>query len=232
MSVTWSATELAAVNGVIIPTKLSAGQQPIKGPPCTTRQIGKALPCSRCGTTFPRLYQVRAPFHRMHSKERKSWRTVLGWEDPRETNTRVGQIAILQLILTWHSPRTVTPAVTSTVVETAKRARLDKRNGKIAANTTSFNGIIMPSKVLPGLPPNQGNFFEQRQGIFVGNCTICGRGFMKKHQIQYHFSACTKRNGNPFGRSWTDPFEPWTTKDDGSAKLLRWELHNEMFAGT
>ena len=73
---------------------------------------------------------------------------------------------------------------------------------KAAESLAAVDGVVIPSKVLPGESPHQGNWEENEHTVYP--CSICARKFKQKIHVKSHMTACVKRNGNPNGVRWDD----------------------------
>ena len=72
----------------------------------------------------------------------------------------------------------------------------------------AYNGVVTPSKLEPGEAPRIPSWSKGLQPLEVGaECPICGVRFGRRGNLQQHFVACAKKNGNPDGRYWDELLE-------------------------
>ena len=79
-------------------------------------------------------------------------------------------------------------------------ARTKLFNDKLAA----VNGIIIPSKLLPGTLPIKHKSMASPDAHLTMLCPRCKGAFGKRDHVKSHFAACVGRNGNPGGLRWDD----------------------------
>ena len=72
----------------------------------------------------------------------------------------------------------------------------------------AYNGVVTPSKLEPGEAPRVPSWSKGQQPLQVGaECPICGVLFGRRGNLQQHFVACARKNGNPDGRYWDELLE-------------------------
>ena len=72
----------------------------------------------------------------------------------------------------------------------------------------AYNGVVAPSKLEPGEAPRVPSWSKGQQLLEVGaECPICGTRFGRRGNLQQHFVACARKNGNPDGRYWDELLE-------------------------
>lgn len=81
------------------------------------------------------------------------------------------------------------------------------RNARDARRLAAVSGVVIPSKVPPGHLPNQGRWDQNEMKKKIYPCSICGRRFVQRHQVQVHMAPCVERNGNPNGVRWNDAWK-------------------------
>ena len=85
------------------------------------------------------------------------------------------------------------------------------------------SGIVSASQLKPGQSPSKPlEFTKLRSADRVRNiaCPICEGTFVTPYQLQAHFPACVKRNGNPDGLFWDETL-PLKWRRYGKADTVR-----------
>lgn len=191
--------KLAAVNGVVVPSKRAPGEMPL-GPP-ETRSSGK-FPlnylCSICGAAFAQKYHVQSHF--VSCVARNGNPTGAHWNDGLQTPRRRArrtrttkpnsQTNALAPQLS-HSPLTPT-------------SNLSERTKAMHARLDAVNGVVIPSKLAKGELPMGIESHAGADKSLDLFCPLCKSAFGKRDHVRSHFPSCVNRNGNPDGLRWDD----------------------------
>ena len=68
----------------------------------------------------------------------------------------------------------------------------------------AVNGVVIPSKLLPGTLPTKHQSMASPDTPLTMLCPRCKGAFGKRDHVKSHFAACVGRNGNPQGLRWDD----------------------------
>ena len=84
------------------------------------------------------------------------------------------------------------------------RNRDSDRQKRFRTKLDAVNGVVIPSKLLPGQAPV--TIPSHSQGKYPLNrfCPVCGGTFASIGHVRSHFVNCVKRNGNPQGLRYDD----------------------------
>ena len=197
--------KLAAVNGVVITSKIPQGGQTVSR---SGRELRTRFICSICGSVCRDKRDLRNHFvtcvGRNGNPNGACWDDSLNPDDAANKRTENFRNCLGILSLIWYrSNQSSTSLIDSaTALSSEHRAKLDERYRKSEEGLAAVNGIIIPSKLSTGQVLSQGDY--ERNEHQVHPCIICDRKFAMRHQVRSHFIACVKRNGNPTGARWND----------------------------
>ncbi|KAL9133142.1 MAG: hypothetical protein Q9175_005684 [Cornicularia normoerica] len=190
---------LAGVSGVVIPSKRALGEDP------------KICFCSICGTAFTRNVHVQAHF--VACVERNGNPNGVRWDDGvrtrgkgnwRRRSKRMPKDA--RPTLPDRQPNaSASDSSQSTHNPTAK---VSERVKAFNDRLDSVNGVVIPSKLVPGARPTNLRSHAKANTSLTMICPLCKGAFSRKDHVKSHFATCVHRNGNPNGLRWNDGLPP------------------------
>ena len=130
--------------------------------------------------------------------------------------------------LAQHQPVQYPHQVPSPFAPTVEHRGNSKRATAHWSKLKASSGVVSASQLQPGQSPSKPNEFPKlRSADRVRNiaCPVCDGTFVTPYQIQAHFPACVKRNGNPNGLFWDEMLPPkW--RRYGKADAVRSDERN------
>lgn len=189
--------KLAAVNGIVIASKIPQGGQLYKKKPWTARRSdGESktiMICSICSSACRDLRQFRNHF--VTCVGRNGNPNGARWDDHLTSNDAKN----LRPNLTYAALR---GAVAAAARSSEGIPELGEENRSEKEGLAAVNGIVIKYKLSAGQRSSQGIYkMNQRK---VHPCIICDRKFARRHHVRVHFPTCVKQNGNPTGAKWDD----------------------------
>ncbi|CAD6590563.1 MAG: hypothetical protein ASARMPREDX12_004419 [Alectoria sarmentosa] len=208
---------LAKVNGIVIPSKLPEGQQPLRARrTCPINTNAKLDPdrsktCPICGYASSKASNIRPHF--VACVKTNGNPTGAHWDDnfnfvprPRLVKRKFND-----------SDESADTEDSSAPKNTARARRTteqrDKRQRQYYERLAAVNGVIIASKLAPGETPARRNY--EASGNPKHQCPICGGLHNRKYQVQSHFAPCVERNGNPTGARWDDACASTESRSEG-----------------
>ena len=83
------------------------------------------------------------------------------------------------------------------------RARPESDRTRVSkARLNAVNGVIIASKLAPGVLPTVHLSHAKSGTPLTFSCPLCGGRFGRKYHVKSHFPACVDENGNPMGLRW------------------------------
>ncbi|KAF6224543.1 hypothetical protein HO173_013032 [Letharia columbiana] len=196
--------QLARVNGVVIPSKLPEGQQPLKALRTRPRSDGKLdrardKTCPICGHTSTRPEFIRSHF--VACVKTNGNPTGARWDDNLNFMPRP------DLVKRKHndvdeSDNTDSPSSKRTARSPTTKEQRDVRQRQYRERLAAVNGVVIPSRLAPGETPTRRNYEPSANRKY--QCPICGGYYGRKEHVQSHFAVCVETNGNPTGARWDE----------------------------
>ena len=197
---------LAAVNGVVIASKIPPGGQmhrkaPLKGRKWTT------YICAICNGPCRCLRELRNHFVacvcRNGNPNAVCWDDCLTSDDNSSSRRVKFPCYFYMLLLTKRRQSSREAAINRAraVASTMPFADYEERTHSQKARLAAVDGVVIPSRLPAGKSPSCRTSYRSSDR-HVYPCSICGRKFIEKGTLRAHFLACVKRNGNPTGARW------------------------------
>lgn len=171
---------LAEVSGVVIPSKLPVGHEPLITPQdhstATKLDSVRTKTCPICGHAGRDSYNILVHF--VTCVKRDGNPTGAHWDDNLSFKPARNQ-------------------------RTAKQR--SEQSNRYHARLAAVNGVEVPSKLAPGETPVRRNINTSED--YKHPCPICGRLHKSRNHVQSRFAACVETNGNPTGARWDDAWK-------------------------
>lgn len=203
--------KLAAVSGVVTPSKRAPGEMPLKPPDTLTRSNDKhslRCCCPICGAAFTRNYHVQSHF--VTCEARNGNPNGARWNDGLYIPGRGGsghgsEKKAKQTRQTAPDSQTSASASQSSHSSPTSKPKQSERTRIENDKMNAVSGVVIPSKLAEGKSPMM-NVGSYASGHTPRNffCPLCKGAFGKKDHVKSHFPSCVGRNGNPDGLRWDD----------------------------
>ena len=183
--------EFAAINAVMNPSKLAPSECPESGF------------CSRCGAASLKNDHIQAHFckTKIHSSSGAHGEKVLRTEG--KGRGRRGPKGISKNTRrNLANSRVGASASKSSRSSPYLESKISQRTKVFNNRLDAVNGVVIPSKLLPGLLPNKHQSKANADAHLSMFCPRCDGAFAKRDHVKSHFAACVGRNGNPDGLRW------------------------------
>lgn len=86
----------------------------------------------------------------------------------------------------------------------SSKPKMSARTRRFNDRLDAVNGVVIPSKLLPGTLPNKHISKAHADAHLSMFCPRCKGAFAKRDHVKSHFAACVGHNGNPDGLRWDD----------------------------
>ena len=86
----------------------------------------------------------------------------------------------------------------------SSKPKMSDRTKRSNDRLNAVNGVVIPSKLLPGILPNKHISKAHADAHLSMFCPRCKGAFAKRDHVKSHFAACVGHNGNPEGLRWDD----------------------------
>ena len=96
----------------------------------------------------------------------------------------------------------------------SSQPKMSERTKRFNDRLDAVNGVVTPSKLLPGILPDKHKSKAHADAHLSMFCPRCKGGFAKRDHVKSHFATCVGHNGNPEGLRWDDGLPAGKQKSD------------------
>ena len=186
---------LAAVDGVITPSKLAPGEDPKQR--ITDTGGDRRFKCPICGSLHKAFYHLQCHF--ISCVKTNGNPTGARCNDAKASDTKA---LTTSRVIAPQKPRGRRHRQRYHERPVAPQSLQSERQRRYHERLAAVNGVVIPSKLAPGQIPRQKITDTSADGTYA--CPICGSLYKRQYHVQSHFAHCVENNGNPTGARYDD----------------------------